>query len=402
MTRTLTAKQAAELLGVRIETLYAYVSRGLLRSEPGSGRSRRYHRADVERLIRRRTPVTEERVGESLHFGLPVLESEITLIEDGRLYYRGREAIRLAESHSLEEIATLLWTGRMEAVEGLFPIEAPRQMPGGAALSSALADLGQIERFQVFLPLVAHHDPAAWDPRPDAVARTGARVLRHLTSFTAGSGHWQGDLVSTLARGWNCRLEEQSHLLHTALVLCLDHELNVSAFTARCVASAGSTPYAAVSAGLAALQGTRHGGHTRRVEALIQESGTPERLAATMVDRLRRGESLPGLGQKLYPEGDPRARELLRHVERLDHDGEAAAWGRAFTATGHELVGEHPTLDVGLVMVAKALDLPADAPLTLFALGRAVGWIAHALEQYERNQMIRPRARYRGVRPDPP
>lgn len=402
MTTFLSAREAAELLGVRVETLYAYVSRGLLQSVPGSGRSRRYDRAEVERLKARRTPITEERVGESLHFGLPVLASEITLIENGRLFYRGREASRLAAESSFEECAALLWTGRSETATQLFPAAPPRAIPELPVLAPALAGLGRVEHFQVLLPLVAQADPAAWDQRPEAVARTGARVLRHLTSFAAGPEHWAGDLVATLARGWGCTGPREQRLLCASLVLCLDHELNVSSFTARCVASAGSTPYGAVHAGLAALQGTRHGGHTRRVEALLEESGSPDGLLDTMAARLRRGEALPGLGQKLYPEGDPRARELLRRVESLAPESEAAAWGRAYAAAGQELVGEHPTVDVGLVMTARVLHLPGDAALTLFALGRSVGWIAHAIEQYEVGQLIRPRARYTGVRPGTP
>src|SRR5690606_13971117 len=117
----------------------------------------------------------------------------------------------------------------------------------------------------------------------------------------------QDNMVSTLVHGWRLQLPAADRLLTAALVLCADHELNVSSFTARCVASAGSTPYQVVQAGLAALQGTKHGGHTARAGALLDEIGEPENARNALGARLRRGESIPGFGHVLYPDGDPRA-----------------------------------------------------------------------------------------------
>src|SRR5919112_1379063 len=111
--RYLSGREAAAELGVKLPTLYAYVSRGLIRSEP-AGRNRRYRAEDVrklkERKEQRRDPsrLTEN----ALHWGTPVLESAITLIADGRLYYRGRDAVALSESHPLEQVAEFIWTGR--------------------------------------------------------------------------------------------------------------------------------------------------------------------------------------------------------------------------------------------------------------------------------------------------
>ncbi|MCA9691220.1 MAG: citrate synthase, partial [Myxococcales bacterium] len=170
------------------------------------------------------------------------------------------------------------------------------------------------------------------------------------------------------------------------------HELNVSAFTARCVASARATPYMVVTAALAALQGHRHGGETLRTAAMLDEPGAPTRVIAA---RLERGERIPGFGHPLYPEGDPRARALLS----LARPGRPLARARAFVKAARALLDSEPTLDLGLVALARSLELPQHAALSLFAVGRAVGWIAHALEQYAVEPMIRPRARYVGPPP---
>ena len=114
--------------------------------------------------------------------------------------------------------------------------------------------------------------------------------------------------------------------------------------------------------------------------------------------RLRRGERVPGFGHPLYPAGDPRAARLLRLAEA---SGNEAAWRlvRALRKAGWELLHDLPNLDFGLAALARTYGLPGRAPLVLFALGRTVGWIAHAIEQYATGELIRPRARYTG--PDP-
>ena len=188
-------------------------------------------------------------------------------------------------------------------------------------------------------------------------------------------------------------------LLNAALVLSADHELNISAFTARCVSSAESTPYAVVSAGLAALLGVRHGGASELVGAFLREVETPQNARSAIVSRLRRGENIPGFGHRLYPEGDPRGRLLLQWAAEADPQAPAVELAAAVAAEVKDVIGARPNLDFGLAIVCQVLGLPSHAPLTLFALGRTAGWIGHALEQYENNRFIRPRARYVGVQP---
>lgn len=414
------AREAAAALGVSVATLYAYVSRGLVRSEStgGSRRERRYRREDVERLIERKAQRREpERAAErALRWGTPVLESALTLIEGGQLYYRGRRALGLAETHTFEAVAELLWEeegGRLETA----PAEA-RSLPSQALSAwessaddwsgwrgvlkavgtlSAAGEAGPAALFPIVLPLAAREDAAAHDLRPEAVRRAGRRIIRLLARAAVYPGRLEGDtLAEGLQRAWAPGRAGAAHALNAALVLCADHELNVSAFTARCAASAGATPYDAVIAGLAALRGTRHGGHTERVEALLDEVGTAGRAKRVLGERLRRGEDIPGFGHRLYPEGDPRGRRLLELAEKAARRAAAAKLARAVTTAAVELTGERPTVDFGLAALRRALGLPRGAALALFALGRTAGWIAHALEQYQSGVMIRPRARYVG------
>jgi hypothetical protein len=190
-------------------------------------------------------------------------------------------------------------------------------------------------------------------------------------------------------------------LLRAALVLCADHELNVSAFTARCVASANATPYAVVIAGLAALQGAKHGGYTDQVEAFLSEVATPERASTVITHRLKRGERVPGFGHPLYPDGDPRAKALFTLTMKACPKDTAIALGKAVATQVQRTIGQQPTIDFALAILASALHLPPGSALALFALGRTIGWIGHAIEQYQLDQLIRPRARYVGPAPQP-
>ena len=394
--RYLLAREAAEELGVSVATLYAYVSRGMIRSEVagGSGRRRRYRAEDVRRLKerkeRRRNP--DAVVEDALSWGTPVLESEITLVTDDGLYYRGRDAVALSAGSTVEEVAALIWTGYPARAAELFPPEQPELPP---RMGDALGSLPPVEAFQVLLPLAGAGDPAAYDLRPGAVARTGARILRLMASAVAGEA--VPGLAETLRRGWCPRdTGAAASLLSSALVLCADHELPVSTFAARCVASSEATPYAVVAAGLAAVGGVRHGGQIELVEAFLREVEAVGDARAAISGRLRRGEGIPGFGHSLYPGGDPRGAELLRATALAYPDSPAVALSAEVAEEALGLMGERPTVDLGLVTLAQTLGLPSGGAVTLFALGRTVGWIGHAIEQYESRSLIRPRARYVG------
>jgi citrate synthase len=381
----LTAREAAAALAVTPATLYAYVSRGLVRSEATGGRERRYRAEDVAALRRRATGAP----GESAAAG--AVNSAITLFLDGRLYYRGREVTALATTASLREVAGLLWQADPAAI--FAPDNLPEASPALAATRRAVAGLAPLERCLALLPLAAAADPRASDLAAAAVACAGGRLLRFLAAILAESEPSPRPIDAVLAEGWGLGAAARP-LLRAALILCADHELDIAAYAVRCVASAQASPYHAVLAGLAAWLGARLGGETERADAFLGEALAAPDPAAPCGARLRRGDDLPGFGPALYPAGDPRVRLLL---ELLAGGGyPVVAEGRRLAATVAGLTGRAPTIDFGLALLRRALGRPAGGAVAVLVLGRSLGWIAHALEQYGERLPLRPRARYVG------
>ena len=395
----LTAKQAADALGVTRATLYAYTSRGQLRSEPvpGHTRERRYYREDVDRLkarkVARRDP--SKAAAHGLHWGEPVLESGITLIHGGTFYYRGHDAVKLAATASVEDAAALLWGASDTERERLFDQPIPLDARQLAQLDRFHADARS--RIQAALPLAGERDHASFDLRPAGVRATGARIVRLATSIVAGRAG-RGPMHELLQGAWAPKRSVVADVIRTAMVLCADHELNISAFAARCAASAGASPYDVVSAALATLKGYKHGGASERALSLVRQADTARTARTAIIERLRQGERVPGFGHPLYPNGDPRAAVLIRLAEASGND---AAWRpfRYLFKAGAELLNDEPNLDFGLAAITRAYRLPDEAPFLLFALGRMIGWIAHAMEEYASGHLIRPRARYTGPVP---
>ncbi len=412
MAAPFTASEAADELKISVNTLYAYVSRGLIRSEsgPAKGRDRRYNAEDVRQLKaqreQRRDPLKAAEA--ALHWGNPIMESGITEIRDGRLYYRGRDAVSLASVYSAEEVAAFLWTSELRRIE---PIPADTGAHGApmtpnpeawsdceALVRRMATDLSATERFQVVLPLIGAADPAAHDLRPAQLGRTGGRILSAMARIATLTGDDEAKLpvAQRLQRDWVPGFPDAAALIDKALVLCADHELNTSTFAARCVASTGASLYGVVIAGLCALQGVRHGGSTERVSDFLHAVAAQGRPGPVIAGYLRRGEAIPGFGHPLYPAGDPRGEALLEAIFRACPPSSALSLAKETElAVGH-LLEARPNIDFGLAVLAECLQLPRGAPLTLFALGRTLGWVAHAMEQYASGEMIRPRARYVG------
>jgi citrate synthase len=234
--------------------------------------------------------------------------------------------------------------------------------------------------------MAADGPPVADLARPFLLGE-GQSILREMIGCLTG-GPTSRPAHRQLAEHWRLA-ETGADLVRRCLVLIADHELNTSAFVARCVASTGAPLPAVVSAALGALSGPRHGGAASRVEAMFHAEGASGDPFMAVASRLARGEQLPGIGQPLYPEGDPRAVAIL--------------YALSLTAPQvRRLVGYRPNVDFALAAVATALGLPTGAALGLFVVGRTVGWIAHAIEQCDSGVLIRPRARYTGPRPAEP
>jgi citrate synthase len=390
----LSARETADRLGIKRETLYAYVSRGQLRSvELADSRERHYDADEVERFRAGRGVTRARPVAETLS---PVIGSAICLIENHRLYYRGEDALRLAESASLEDVAAILW----EDDTAPHPYPLPARGARVPITDEGLGEAGEgqpalIERCQIRLAKQSAADLAALDLSRAGVIRTGWLILAELTACVASAEPSPLAVHQQLAAAW--RLDAPgADIVRRCLVLLADHELNASTFVARCIASTGATPYAVVSGALAALSGRRHGGASASTEALFRELGDSADPMPAMAARLARGETLPGLGQPLYPDGDPRALAIVEAVTAARPEAGARIAAAATAAT--QLTGEAPNVDFALGAATTALGLPQGAALGIFLVARAVGWIAHAIEQYETGVLIRPRARYTGKR----
>lgn len=364
---TLGSGEICRTLGISRDTLYAYVSRGLVRTatDPGDARRSLYDRRDIDTLMVRQSRGRSRRsVAEStIHWGEPVLKSNITRIADGAFFYRGQNAVELAQTKTLEDIAVLL--ARVHC----------------AASDEAIvgSERGLRRPFDRIVAMMA--DQVTARRRGDGRPRAG-RIIHATARCAAGvDGKKEIPIHQLLATGWSSD-SRAPDLIRRALVLCADHELNASAYAARVAASAGASLPASLLAGLATLSGNLHGGittHCRNwmddVDSIIACGGTVPMSA----------KPPPGFGHPLYPDGDPRTKTLL-HACGLSDD-----W-RHLIGQIHRATGQHPTLDFALAHLERQLKLPDGAGLGIFAVGRTVGWVAHIFEQRETGRLIRPRA----------
>lgn len=401
MKKELSSKEAAAILGVSAATLYAYVSRGLLASiGDGKTRSKRYAHEDVLRLAARKADGKRagHAVAAAMSWGVPVLESRISLIADGKLYYRGHDSSVLAASATLEQAAAILWGHAVPsavtvdtdadattatATAAAAPDGLPRLPAAAAALASKMPPL---ERAMAFLPVLALQLCGLAGTRsvPPVPPVPPAQLMRMLAGLLLDVEVTNAPLHEQVARAW--RVDGPGkELLRAALVLMADHELNNSAFTVRCVASTGAALPAVLCAGLAALSGREHGGHYLLAKEVIvaQLNGAD----APALQPMR-----PGFGHPLYPHGDPRAALLLQMMSPMPQ----AAGVLALAARAAAIEGAEPNSDFALAALELALDLPPHSGIVLFALARSAGWLAHAAEQAADGGMIRPRARYIG------
>jgi citrate synthase len=232
-----------------------------------------------------------------------------------------------------------------------------------------------------------------WTGRVEGVLPDAVRILDRIAWAASGA---PGSAVHPSSQPLHERLAavwdvgpKAADMIRRALVLTADHELNVSTYAARVVASTRAPLGACVLAGLAALIGPLHGGATDEVRALLADPSVMADAESAVAIRLARGERIPAFGHKLYPNGDPRAAALLPRLP-------ARSQGQRLIDAMQVMTGIAPNIDFALLMLEQRLRLPTGAAFALFAVGRTVGWIAHALEQWRDGTLIRPRAVYPG------
>ena len=399
MSDLLSTAEVARRLGVKPQTVYAYVSRGLLERHDSSSHRHSLFASDaVERLAdRARLP---NRSG-ALEV---VIETQLTDLDpSGRLYYRGRDVIELARFRSFEDVAGLLWDGDPGApweldADGNRLVLAvrtalPPQLPGLEAIPLAVAALGGA-------------DPRRGDRRPEAVRRAGSRILAGVLAILDGEGTRTMAQRTAAARLWGALRADDARArpaqvaaVNAALVLLADHELAASTLAARVAASAWADPYRVVLAGLGPLGGVLHGGASLAVEALLGEVDSADTAFAALDRRLLAG-GVPGFGHRVYRDRDPRAGCLLDRLASIADGPEAVAAVEATLAAAEALGLPAPNVDFALAAICRAMGLRRGSAATIFTFARLAGLIAHALEEYPHRLRFRPRATYVGPAPD--
>ena len=398
MTEWIDAAEAARRLGIKQASLYSYVSRGVLTRRRGQqGRGSLFRAAEVEGLARRgrprRAPAAEL-----------VIETELTEIAGDQLRYRGRDVTELAGQHSFEEVCGLLWSGELTDPAGGAPWQAPAAaVSAGTAAQVALpARTLPLERLQVIVPALAAADPLRLQLDPPAVIAAGRCLIAGMIDCLPLPAGSQPAGTGTIADRLAARLcpaplpSGVTGALSAALVLLADHELAASTLAARVAASVRADPYAAASAGLATLGGWVHGGASLGAEVMLASADGPADAGRVVGDVLRRGERIPGFGHFVYQNGDPRAVLLMRILRQAVPGAPQLDIAAAFFAEARGRALPEPNIDFALAALAGIAGLIPGAGEAIFAVARAAGWIAHALEEYARNIPIRPRAIYTG------
>jgi citrate synthase len=388
----LDAREAAAELAISPATLYAYVSRGLVRSEPGkTARSRRYRAEDVRALKNRRAPLVE---GQGLRAAdLPVFDTSVSTITDSGPIYRGVNAVALSEAATLEQAATLLWdsSGSDPFAETNLPVVSAEMR----AVLAATRDAGLVDRAVAVLALATAADPRAFNSAAEGRAATGARIMRLVVGAMIGAAPSSEPLHRQIAHSWAPKHKAAEDLTRRALVLLADHELNPSTFTVRCAASTWISLYDAVIAGLVALKGPRHGGAgplaSKLVDTLVEGD-----VAAIVRERVAQGERFAGFGHSVYKHGDARAESLLAKLTEAGADKRLTVEVPQRIA---EAIGVNVNIDYALAVMRRTLGMPSGSETAFFAMSRLAGWIAHASEQLASGVLIRPRARYIGPAP---
>ena len=384
----LTSEQACRRLGVKPATLYAYVSRGFIRSErvPGTKRSQ-FLRTDVERHAARTR--TGARAG-----GLEVIvESTLTRVDPaGTLAYRGWDATVAAREATFESVASWLWTGRADPTP---MVASDVDVAAARPVARALATADVVDCWRAAVVAVRSADPLRDDRRPEAVAGVGRRLIGTLLDALPASR--ADETGSVAARLWPLLTDaapsaRRLRVLDAALILLADHELATSTFGARVAASTWADPYLVVSAGLAVVGGPLHGGAAERARRLLGEvdaDGAPEAVGRHLAE----GQRLPGFGHAVYEHVDPRFGAL---VDALGVAGDRPPSLDALVDLAAERQLSFPNVDLALAAVAEAYGWHAEAPQAVFALARITGWLAHAIEEYPHALRYRTRAAYVG------
>ena len=390
----LTTAQAAARLGVKPETVYAYVSRGLLTSTRLPGvRGSVFDVDEVESLAGRDTARRTD-IG-----AVERIRTRITLIDDGHLYYRGRDAVELS-SRTLESVAHFVWTG--ELVDGTQFVADPVAVQRCRdALGLMAPNCRSIDRIRIAVDIASTYRPMRFDTGVTSVVYEAGQLLVTVAA-ALGSGSTELPIAESV---WEAITSDESDpnglvVLQAALVLMADHGLAASTLGVRVAASTRANLYSIVSAGLGSIDGPLHGSAADPVHRFLT-TAIDDPIGA-LATHLRSGERVPGFGHVIYTDRDPRAEELLRLLRDPNHgaDPVVVAAADVIIEEVSNRFDTFPNSDFALATFTLAYGLRADTPETVFALARIAGWTAHALEEYDEAPLrFRVPGIYTGTRP---
>jgi citrate synthase len=403
----LSRSEALEILRIKPQTLYCYVSRGYIRSVPQpGGRTSYYLREDVERVKAKSVARSGHgpAAASAMRWGEPVIETSITEITERGPRYRNRLAVDLARSGAtFESVAEYLWTGEWrDQTQGWRVEDRLGELPN--LLTTRVKLFPEVHILQLFSGVALIQGFTRIDrehKQSGSAAPCASRLIRAMTGAFGFIGPQRsfvalenGEAVAHgLARALGIPADAK-HLraLDTALVLIADHELNPATFVARVAASAGSQLHSCVGAALGVWVGSLIGLTCDQVEEMFAPGVSAAEALARARATVREGNKLPGFDLPVYPNGDPRAEALIELAQQIDP---AAIQGMLESLRCIEDELEvRAVVEIGLVMLCRALGAPDGAAGGIFALGRVAGWVAHILEQREQSFLIRPRAHF--------
>ncbi len=413
----LTAKQAADRLGIKRETLYAYVSRGMLdRIRVPGNRESYFDPVAVERLAAKKRGTGRAGSVEV------VIGTALTAMEQQGVAYRGIDAALLAETRSFESVAEWLW-GRDFPTGPSLPgwCASSAALAAGSAVQQALPDASRpIDRIRAVLAVIGATDALRFDVSPDAVVAAGRNSIAAMVDSLPVRGAVNSRSLTIeerpsrenplAGRLWprlsaEAMPDNGAELLNAALVLVADHELAASTLAARIAASVRSDPYSILNAGFGVFAGPLHGGASGQVHRLLREVDRPENALPVIAEHFRREKFMPGFGHMFYEREDPRAVALLAMLRRSNIEPARLETVEAVLEVLQERLPVFMNVDFALAALAFCGRMCDGAPEVLFAIARCAGWLAHAIEEYqERPVRFRPRAHYLGptpVRPGP-
>ncbi len=392
----LTAQETSSRLGIKLSTVYAYVSRGLLESHQNDDRTSRFDSRQVEKLAVRGRPRLSSQAS-SINL---LIETGLSSLSESGLVYRGHHVADLVERHCFEEVADLLWTGVLQAGKHMpwpshpmGPFDVPIDQQVRVICAFAPPTPG---RWQAPEPgIVAIEARVLLGTIVDSLMKLGAPVR---TSLVIGDRRIGGTIA---ARLWPSLTQMKPtsaslRLLNTALILLADHELATSTFAVRVAASTLASPSAAVLAGLGAMQGPLHGGASRLARELLVDAeamGAAKAVRSRLADK----ERIPGFGHKVYAGTDPRAALLLDQMARLWPRDRALLVAQDVIDETFKRIGKHPNIDIALATFELAMEMEPNSAETIFTVARVAGWLGHSIEEYSEAPLrFRARAHYVG------